>query len=275
VTWIKRLVVIVAGTYVAVCVFVFFFQNHLLYFPDRTLAFTPADVGLPFEDLTLTTADGVSLSAWYVPAEKSEGSVIICHGNAGNIGDRIVTLKVFREMGFNALIFDYRGYGRSEGSPNEEGTYLDAEAAWAFLTQEKGESPDRIVLYGRSLGGAVAIELARRHEPAVLVVECTFTSIVDVARIHFPLLPAGLLCRNRYESIDKVPHIKCPKIFYHGQDDALIPIELSRRLYEAAAEPKQFIDTLGGHNVAGFLYNDQYAEQFANLLSALLSGADD
>jgi fermentation-respiration switch protein FrsA (DUF1100 family) len=172
---------------------------------------------------------------------------------------------------FSVLIFDYRGYGSSEGSPSEQGTCRDAEAAWRFVTEEKGESPGRVIIFGRSLGGGIAVDLAARHEPAALVVESTFTSIVDVGRLHYPLLPVGLLCRYRYESIDKVSHIKCPKLFFHGSGDELISIEIGRRLYAAAAEPKRFIETPGGHNDAGFLYNESYGKMFEVFLDDLLA----
>ena len=138
--------------------------------------------------------------------------------NAGNLSDRLVTIRVLHALGCNVLVFDYRGYGRSEGEPDEEGTYRDGEAAWRYLVGTRGVSPERLILCGRSLGSAVAIELAARHEPAALVVESSFTGLADVARVHYRLLPVGLLCRFKYDSAAKVPSISCPKLFFHGLD---------------------------------------------------------
>lgn len=266
----RRLVAVALGTYVAVSVGVMFLQAKLIYFPTRGYAATPADFGLAFDDLTLTTSDGVAIAAWYIPQPEARGSVLFCHGNAGNIADRIHTIKALHRLGLNVLIFDYRGYGRSEGKPTEKGTYLDAEAAWRYLTETREESPDRVVLFGRSLGGAVAIELAGRHAPGALVVESTFTSLVDVGRLHYPLLPVSLLVTYRYESIDKVPNITCPKLFIHGQDDTLIPLENGRKLFSAATDPKVFLETPGGHNGGGFMYSPDYTEQLLSFLTEAL-----
>ena len=267
-----RLLVIVLLTYVGVCMVVAWLQARLIYFPTREYPQTPADIGLEFEDLTLQTRDGERIAAWYVAAPEKHGSIIFCHGNAGNISDRLHVLRQLHHLGYNALIFDYRGYGRSTGSSGEAGTYLDAEAAWDYLVNTRGEAPGRIVLFGRSLGGAVAIELARRHPPAGLVVECTFTSLVDVARVHYPLLPVSLILVHRYESVGKVPEITCPKLFIHGRDDELIPFAQGQALYEAAAFPKQFMETPGGHNEAGFDYSDEHLKRVQAFLADALRG---
>ena len=260
---IRRLLVIVAVTYLGVCALVTLFQTHLIYFPTRDYFATPADVGLTFEDLNLKTRDGVSIAAWFVPREHAKATILFCHGNAGNMSNRLHSIKLLNEMEYQVLIFDYRGYGRSEGRPGENGTYLDADAAWEYLIETRAEPPERVVVFGRSLGGAVAIELARRHRPAALVVESTFTSLNVIAGGHYPFLPTKLLLFHRYDSIDKVPAITCPKLFLHGTDDQLIPIADARRLYEAAAMPKRFIETPGGHNSSGFTYRDEYARQTA------------
>lgn len=273
-TWprrVRRLVVIALCTYMAVVVVVAFLQSHLIYFPSRDYFADPAKVNLPYEDLTLTTADGERVHAWHIPRESAVATVIVFHGNAGNMADRLIHAKSFHQMGYSVLLVEYRGYGRSTGRPSERGTYLDAEAAWAYLAETRGEPPGRIILYGESLGGAVAIELAARHTPAALVVECTFTSLADVAAIHYPLIPARWLLVHRYESERKVGRITCPKLFLHGQDDTLVPMRLARRLFEAAAEPKQFLETPGGHNDGGFLYSPEYGRKVQEYLSETLA----
>lgn len=270
---------IIAGlTYVALCAAVYFFQARLVYFPSAEYHSTPADIGLVFEEVTLTTSDGLSIAAWYVPSStrgSQAGTVLFCHGNAGNLSDRLVTILVLHSLGCNVLILDYRGYGRSDGKPDEEGTYRDAEAAWEYLVKTRGVSPQRLILCGRSLGGAVAVQLATHHPPAALVVESSFTSLVDVARIHYWWLPARLLCRFHYDSAAKVATIPCPKLFLHATDDELIPIEIGRCLYQAAAPPKRFIETPGGHNTGGFTYSPVYTRQLAEFLAETLNSANE
>jgi len=268
---LKRLVAGATVTYVAVCVVVAFLQRHLIYFPAREYHGTPGDIGLHYEDVRFDTSDHVQLSGWWVPVRDSNGAnataaatdrltILFFHGNAGNISHRLEKLELLNRMGCNLLLVDYRGYGRSDGQPSETGTYLDARAAWEHVTQSRAVSPDRIILFGESLGGAVAIELAGHVQPAGLIVESTFTSLADVARIHYPLLPTRWLLRYRYDSIARIGLVRCPKIHVHGRDDSLVPIELARRLFDAASQPKQFIETPGGHNESGFLFDRNATE---------------
>ena len=266
----RRLLAVGGVAYVAVCVILYVAQPWFVFFPSREYGFTPTDIGLAFDDLTLTTSDGLAIAAWYVPHPAATGTVLFCHGNAGNMSDRLVTIQALHALGYNVLIFDYRGYGRSQGSPDEEGTYLDAQAAWRYLTQTLGESPQRVVVAGRSLGGAVAIELATRHQPAALVVESSFTRFVDVARVHYRWVPVRILARYSYDSAAKVAGLSCPKLFLHATGDEVVPIELGRRLYGAAAGPKRFIETPGDHNSGGFTYSDHYTEQLGAFLGQVL-----
>lgn len=266
-TRVLRLIVIAAGTYAGVCLLLAFLQKRLIYFPTAEYRETPADRGLEYEDLTLTTADGVSIAAWYAPNPAPKASVIFFHGNGGNMGGRVDTLRILHRGGYSVLMVDYRGYGRSEGKPTEQGTYTDAEAAWRYLVETRGEPPHRIVLFGRSLGGAIAIELARRHEPGALVVDSTFTNLYDIGRLHYPFLPVGWLLSYRYDSLEKVPHVHCPKLFIHAEDDSLIPIENGRELYAAAAEPKEFLATPGEHNTGGFEYSPHYDARVVDFIN--------
>lgn len=266
-----RWVVIVGGTYAAVCAALFVFQARMIYFPDRRIELTPADVRLPFESVTLQTTDGVHIRGWFVPCDPAKGVVLFLHGNAGNLTDVLIDVQEWRRLGYQVLAVDYRGFGESEGAPTEEGTYLDAEAAWSFLTTQKHVDPGRVVIHGRSLGGAVAIELARRHPPAALIVESTFTSLPDVGQVHYPLLPVHALARYRYDSVGKVSQLPCPKLFLHGRDDTLIPLAIGRRLFNAAASPKQFIETGGDHGSAGMFYDDASKRSAAAWLDQALA----
>lgn len=271
----RRLVAIVAsaivGGYVAICVGLFLAQRRLIYFPPAGYGTTPRDLGLAYEDLTLTTEDGVGLAAWLVLRDGARATVLFCHGNADNMSDLCTSVRALHQLGYSVLLFDYRGYGRSRGQPSEVGLYRDAEAAWRYLTEVRGLPANRIVIAGRSLGGAVAIDLAARHAPAALVVECTFASLVDIGQRQYPLLPVGWLCRDRFESIKKIPKVSCPKLFLQGTADELIPLEDARRLFAAAAEPKQLIETPGQHNNAGFEYSSDYTRRLAEWLGAALS----
>jgi len=258
---LRRLLVVALCTYIGVAILVGLFQTRLIYFPSSALELTPVDVRLKFDDVTLTTQDGVRISAWFVPADDARTTVLFFHGNAGNNGNRIPELKVLNSLHYNVMILDYRGFGKSEGSPSENGTYLDAVAAWEYLVQIRGIPTKTIVIVGESIGGGVAIELARREQPGALVVQSTFTRLADIAALHYPLLPVGLLLRHRYDSVDKVGDIHCPKLFFHSTDDSLIPITMGRALYDAAAQPKQFLETPGEHVGGGFMYSDEFAER--------------
>lgn len=270
-TTIRRLLVIVLATYAGVCVLINLLQAKLIYYPSKGYDAVPTDIGLAFEDLTLRTADGVNIAAWYIPATDAPGTVIFFHGNAGNMTHRLQSIKVLHRMGLSVLIIDYRGYGRSEGKPSEIGTYEDAEAAWRYLTETRGESPERIALFGRSLGGAIAIELATRHSPAAVATESTFTNLIDIGKIHYRFLPVRLILSYHYDSLSKVSQITCPKLFFHGLEDTLIPLANGRRLFEAAADPKEFIETPGGHNEAGFTYTQEFSERLRDFLLSAFS----
>lgn len=228
------------------------FEQHQMYAPLRELEATPADAGWGYEDVHLTADDRIRIHGWWVPVERNRGTVLFCHGNAGNISHRLESIAVFRRLGMNVLIFDYRGYGLSEGSPDEEGTYRDAEAAYRYLREERAIPAEEIIIFGRSLGGAVAIELARRAQAAGLICEATFTSAVEMGKLIFPSLPVGLLVRNKYDSISKVGGLELPVLFIHSPEDDLVPYEHGLALFQAAAEPKEFLPIAGGHG-DGFL----------------------
>ena len=183
-----------------------------------------------------------------MPAENPKATVLFCHGNAGNVSHRLATLAVFNRLGFSTLIFDYRGYGTSEGKPTEEGTYLDAEAAWEHLTGKEGIAPGQIVIYGRSLGGAVAAHLAADVAPAALIVDSSFTSVPDRAAEMLPIFPIRLLCRFSYDTRSYLKKAKCPVMIIHSRDDEMMPFKHARQLFDAANEPKQLVERLGGHN---------------------------
>jgi fermentation-respiration switch protein FrsA (DUF1100 family) len=245
----------IACAYAALVAFVWVIQDRLIYFPHagREAASTPAARGVPYDDFTITTADGEKLNVWWVPASSPRGAVLLFHGNAGNISHRIEYALMFRTLGYSTLLVDYRGYGKSSGKPSEEGTYRDADAAWRWLTHTRAIPEDRIVLFGESLGGGVASWLAARHTPRALVLASTFTSTVDLASQIYSFLPVKLISRYRYDTLERLGRIRTPVLVIHSPQDDIIPYSHGRRLYEAAREPKAFLELRGGHN-DGFVF---------------------
>ncbi|MBN1993769.1 MAG: alpha/beta hydrolase [Anaerolineae bacterium] len=244
--------------YISLVAFFFFIQERLIYFPTRRITATPADIGLAYEAVWLETTDGVKLSGWFIPAEEARGVVLFLHGNAGNISHRLDSLEIFHRLGLSVLIIDYRGYGQSEGQPSEQGTYLDAEAAWHYLVKERQIPPGQIILFGRSLGGAVAARLAQQNNPGALILESTFTSVPDVAAKYYPFLPVRLLARFKYNTLARLPQINCPVLVVHSPDDDIIPYSHGKQLLAAAPEPKEFLALKGGHNEGIFISGKQY-----------------
>ena len=245
------------------------FERSMIYHPDPNLEVSPAAIGLAYEDVTITASDGVRIHGWWIPTEDSRGTILFCHGNAGNISHRLESILIFHQLDLSVFIFDYRGYGKSAGSPSEEGTYRDAAAAYNYLREYREISPGKIIIFGRSLGGAVAIKLAGEEEAGALICESSFTSAVDMGRLLFPYLPVDLLVFDRYDSISRVGELSLPKLFIHSRGDEIIPFGHGERLYRAAAPPKEFLEIRGGHN-EGFLESeDIYREIIDDFLKEL------
>ena len=249
------LTIMAAIAYGALALVIFIAQPGLIYYPEagRHIIAAPDYVGLAYEPIEISTADGETLHGWFVPAPAAKGTMLFFHGNAGNISHRMEYLLMFHRLGYNTFIFDYRGYGQSSGSPSESGTYLDAQSAWRYLTEAKGIPPARIVLFGESLGGAVAAWLAMNEKPGALVLASVFTSVPDMAAKIYPFLPVRLLSRFDYNTIEYLQSVTCPVFVAHSPQDDIVPFAHGRALYQAASEPKQFLELQGGHN-SGFIY---------------------
>ncbi len=252
---IVNLLLAAAIAYALVLLLVFLLQPRLVYFPEaaRALTSTPRAAGFEYEDVSLHAADGVKLHAWWVPAHNARGAVLLLHGNAGNISHRLGYVTMFNRLGYSVLLFDYRGYGSSEGHPDEEGTYRDAEAAWQHLTATHGLPARDIVIVAESLGGGVATWLATQHTPRALVLASTFTSIPDLGASIYPWLPVRLLARIKYDNIGRIGQVATPVLIAHSRGDEVIPFDHGEKLFAAAHEPKQFLELAGGHN-EGFLF---------------------
>ncbi len=226
-----------------------FFEWKMLYFPRAEIEATPALLDLKFEDITFVTEDGVKLNGWWLPHPQARGTLLHCHGNAGNLGHRVELAQRLHQLGVNVFLFDYRGYGRSQGWPTEPGLARDARAAYEFVRAQydDAEQPP-LLLHGQSLGGAVAARLALEKKVRGLILESAFTSVPDMARQMYPGLPLHRLVSARYDTLDSVARLTVPKLIAHSPDDEMIPFEMGRRLHERAAPPKQFVPLAGGHN---------------------------
>ncbi len=246
---------VLAAVYGGLALVLYFFQARLVFYPEigREMIATPGQAGLPYQDIQLTTGDGINLHGWYIPAAQPRGTVLFLHGNAGNISHRLDSLQMFHRLGYSTLIFDYRGYGNNGGTPTEQGTYRDAWAAWRYLTEQRHIPSCRIVLFGESLGGAVASWLAVRQKPAALVIASGFTSVPDLARHFYPFLPVRWLARIRYDTRENLRAVAVPVLIAHSPEDEIVPFEHGRALFAAANPPKRFLELAGGHN-DGFIF---------------------
>ncbi|BBC25862.1 alpha/beta hydrolase [Pseudanabaena sp. ABRG5-3] len=249
--------------YIGLAIALYFGQSNMVFMPSKDVLETPKSIGLKFEDIQITTKDNVNLSAWFVSAKDHDsigkGVILFCHGNGGNIGNRVSYLPIFKDLGLATFLFDYRGYGKSEGQPSEQGTYKDVEAAWQYLTQERKIPPQKIIIYGESLGGAIASYIAQttaqqnpQNSAAGLILASTFTSISDRAAELYPFLPIRLLSKFSYNSIERLPNIKIPVLIIHSTEDEIIPFHHGERNFQVANAPKKLVKLHGDHN-GGFL----------------------
>lgn len=263
-TAIGAILLLLAGVYL--------FQGKLVFFPMGGMAGNPSVAGLDYREVEIRTRDEVRLHGWFVPGDDPAGCVLFFHGNAGNISHRLDTLRMINELGLSVLIFDYRGYGKSAGEPSEEGTYLDAEAGWEHLVGNQGFEPGEIILWGRSMGAAVAAYLATEVKPAGLILESSFTSVPDMGRKLYPFLPIGLIARIEYPVVKYVRDAGCPVLVIHSPDDEIVPFRMGRKVYEAASEPKEFLEISGSHNAGFLLSGETYVSGVENFLDRVLPG---
>jgi pimeloyl-ACP methyl ester carboxylesterase len=246
---ILSLLAVALVLYVGAAIYLYSSQSSFVYYPNRQIIATPEEHGLAYQDVMLQTADSVAIHGWYVSADSARGTILFCHGNGGNVSYTVESIAMLHGIGFNVFVFDYRGYGRSGGEVDEEGTYRDAEAAWSYLTGERGCDPSRIVVLGRSLGGGIASWIAAQHSVGALILESTFTSIPDMGAKMFPIFPVRLLSRIYYDTEKRLGVIHCPVLVIHSRTDDVIPFELGATLFDRANQPKEFLEIDGDHNM--------------------------
>jgi pimeloyl-ACP methyl ester carboxylesterase len=264
--------------YALACTYLWARQSHFIFTPRKEIKKTPEAHQLPFEDvyISISDPDGRSerIHGWWIPAVPPSDRVLLyLHGGALNIGANVDAARRFHDLGFSVFLVSYRGYGLSDGEfPSEDKVYADAQAAWNYLTEQQGIKPNSIFIYGHSIGGAIAIDLAvRQPDTAGLIAEATFTSIVDVARLSntYRLFPLSLIVHQQFNSLEKIVDLRVPVLFIHGTDDHLIPTEMSHMLYAHAPSQKYLkIIAGGGHNNNGFVGGDDYLTAIANFVSA-------
>ena len=266
--YVRRFPMLLLLAYLGVVAVFYFAQRPMLFQTDRTLTLDPSTYNWAFENILLDV-DGRKTHGWFIPRDNARGVVLFSHGNAGNISGRLESVGLLRSMGFSVLVYDYGGYGNSTGNASEKRCYADARAMWKWLTETKGVPADKILLFGRSLGGAVTCDLAAGVTPRAVVMESTFLSVPDVAAGTFPWLPVRLLASYRFASVSKIAKIHVPLLMMHSPDDEMIPYAHGLKLFELANEPKTFVEIHGDHNNGFALSKDVYLPGWTKFIDPL------
>lgn len=272
------LVTTVALGWLGIVLLMALFQDRLLFFPTANLSGSPTNIGLRHEEVMMPLDNGERIHGWFIHARAGapvRGTLIFCHGNAGNISHRLASIRTFVALGLNVLIFDYEGYGRSSGRPTEAALYRDVEAAWKHVVEERSIPADSVVLFGRSLGAAAASWLASRVDCAGLIVESSFTSVPRLARELYPAFVIPALVRNKLENLEYVSSARSPVLVAHSRDDDLIPYHHGKQVFEAAPEPKWFLEMRGGHNDGPERTGKAYFEELERFLDRILDPGSD
>ena len=260
-----RILTFAAIVYSMVVALAWFFQRNLLYFPDKTAIPPAMTVARDMEVIHLTAADGVALEAWYKAAAPGRPTILLFHGNGGNLAYRADKARILLDRGFGVLLAAYRGYGGSGGSPSEAGLLADGRAAMDFL-HKAGVAPGNIVLYGESLGSGVAVAMAGEYDVAALLLEAPFSSVVDVAASHYAFLPVRWLIKDKFDSLARIGRVRVPILVIHGEHDEIIPNALGQRLFAAANEPKEL------RIIAGARHNNLFAAGGRDAVLEFLEG---
>lgn len=248
---IARFMIFALVIFAAIALWVRLNEPRLIYFPQRGIDITPQQHGMKYENVWLNTSDGVRLNGWFMPGKHaSDLTVLLLHGNAGNISHRFAKYTILHGLRLDIFALDYRGYGDSEGEPDEAGLYLDARAAYRYLIEQRGIDPQKLFVYGESLGTAVAVDLLSEVDAGGLILEAGFTSATDVGQEMYPFLPMHWLMQSRFDTQSKIGRIKAPLLILHSREDEFFPMQHAQKLLAAAPEPKQLVELHGGHNDA-------------------------
>lgn len=245
-----------------------YIERRSLFFPMKDVTSDPGTVGLEYEEVYFDTIDKKRLNGWFIPNSDAKYTVIFSHGNAGNIAHRISKIAILHGLGLNIFIYDYRGFGKSEGSPSEKGLYKDARASYRYLTEEKNIPKENIILYGESLGGAVTVDLAREIGPRAVITDEAFTSIQDMTKIAYPGVP-HFVFSSRFNVAGKIKDITCPKLIIHSIDDEIVFYRLGEKLFNEAKPPKEFLQIRGTHTTAFLDSRERFSQGVGSFLEGL------
>ncbi len=267
---LRILLVLIVG-YLGIVLFLYLKQDKIVYYPFKKMEQLPSDLQLHYSDVYFKSSDGLNLNGWIVGDENLSKVVLFCHGNGGNISYNLHFPSIYNKLGFRVFLFDYRGYGKSEGIPTEEGTYRDVEAAWYYLTQTLGISPANIIILGHSLGGAIAARLTFTLEikPRALILESTFTSVPDLGANLYPFLPVRLVSKYHYDTSSILPMVHLPVLVIHSREDEIIPFSHGQKLFHLANQPKRFLEISGTHNEGTYTSGLTYTEGVKEFLNSL------
>ena len=259
--------------YLLFCIGLRLWQNRLIFVPSSEFTITPEQIGLVAEEIWISVNSEEQIHGWWVPNPNSDGVLLYFHGNSGNISDNLAHTRRFYQLGMSVLLIDYRGYGRSLGKfPNEQQVYEDARLAWNYLLDKGIEGKD-IIIYGHSLGGAIAIDLATEHPQAAgLIIESSFTKMLDIVNEQgiYDLFPVGWILTHKFDSISKLPQVKMPVLLIHGTADQTVPSWMSEALYQVAPEPKQLLIVSGGdHSNVATVSGEEYLQTVSNFCQQL------
>ncbi|MFO1012073.1 MAG: alpha/beta fold hydrolase [Planctomycetota bacterium] len=261
-----------AGLYALACVALWAAQEKLVFAGGPAPTTEPKDHGLPGEALFLKTDDGVRLYAWLVPAERPRGAVLVLHGNAGNVENRAEHARAFHDLGFTTLLLDWRGYGASDGRATEEGTYRDARAGYDYLVRALGFETARIAVFGESMGGGPAVELALEKPFGSLILQGAFTSVPDLGAKYYPWMPVHTLARVRFANLEKIARVPMPVLLLHSKDDEVVPYAHAEALLAAAQPPKSLVTLSGRHDDAQFFAREEWKVAVGAALDNMLRG---
>ena len=265
---IYRIIVYIILGFSLIFGYVRYLEIRGIFFPTTNIELTPAAINLSYEDVYIQTKDNLKINGWFISCNNAKYTVLFFSGNAGNIGHRLDKISILNGIGLNIFIIDYRGYGLSQGRPSERGLYRDAEAAYEYLLNSRRILPNQIILYGESLGTAVAINLASEFKVKAIILEGAFSSGKDMAKTIYPFIPAFFFS-NKFNSWQKIKNMDVPKLFLHSVDDEIVPLDFARKLFDSASEPKYFEQLRGGHNTAFLDSQDKYSSSLASFLDKL------
>lgn len=246
------------------------FIESMIFYPDTFVLQSPMDYGLDFDDVWFEAGDGVRLHGWMIPATSPRALMLFCHGNAGNISHRLDNISHLNKIGMSVFIFDYRGYGHSSGRISEKGFYRDSDAACQVVRGYADEHRLKLMIFGRSLGGIAAVHIASSNQCSGVILESTFTNLAAMASTHFPVPMVHRLFEKRFNAVGKIGAVKAPLLFFHGDNDEIVPYRYGRELFEAAPEPKEFVTLEGaGHNDTYLIGGNAYFRKIQDYIGGL------